>query len=137
MAMTDGTVRVLVAEDDAEIRQTLRLIVEDGGYEVLEARDGVAALEVLRASQAALVVLLDLMMPRLDGAGVLQAISDDAVVRGRHEFIVVTAGNRTLPLSAAQLISKLSAGILPKPFEMDDLLKAVDEAAQRLRERGS
>ncbi len=137
MAMIDGTVRVLVAEDDEEIRQTLRLIVEDGGYEVLEARDGIAALDVLRASQAPLVVLLDLMMPRLDGAGVLQAIFNDATMRGRHECIVVTAGNRTLPLNAAQLISKLSASILPKPFEMDDLLKAVDEAAQRLRGRGS
>src|SRR5258708_14969439 len=91
MAMTDGTVRVLVAEDDEEIRQTLRLIVEDGGYEVLEARDGIAALEVLRASQAPLVVLLDLMMPPLDGTGVLQAIAIHAAMRGRHECLLGTA----------------------------------------------
>lgn len=131
--MTDGAIRVLITEDDEEIRLTLRLIVEDGGYEVLEARDGLAALGILRASQSPLVVLLDLMMPRLDGVGVLRAVSDDPTLAARHAYIVVTAGSRTLPLAAAQLVTQLSISVVPKPFDVDDLLQAIERAVKHLR----
>jgi len=61
---------LLIVDDEEAIRQTLRMFIEDEGYQTLEAVDGVAALAVARASADALVVLLDYMMPRLDGPGV-------------------------------------------------------------------
>jgi CheY-like chemotaxis protein len=59
--------RVLVVDDDADIRETVSLILEDEGYEVQSAGDGAAALAVLRAGPAPDVILLDLMMPIMNG----------------------------------------------------------------------
>ena len=66
---------VLVVDDDTAIRQMLRLVLEDEGYAVREAMDGIEALAALRVSARPLVVLLDLMMPRLGGDGVLAAVT--------------------------------------------------------------
>src|SRR5690349_16993945 len=59
--------RVLVVDDDADIRETVSLILEDEGYEVQSAQDGAAALGVLRAGPLPDVILLDLMMPVMNG----------------------------------------------------------------------
>src|SRR5262245_58413653 len=56
--------RVLLVDDDQAIRETLRFALEDAGYQVLEAADGIAALQALRATPTGMVVLLDLMMPK-------------------------------------------------------------------------
>ncbi|HEY7358104.1 MAG TPA: response regulator, partial [Ktedonobacterales bacterium] len=63
---------ILIVDDDSAIRDTLREALEDEGYEVAEAADGIAGLERLRASQENMVVLLDQLMPKLDGVGVLR-----------------------------------------------------------------
>src|SRR5215469_3110433 len=129
--MTDDTPQVLIADDDDEIRLTLRLIMEDGGYNPLEAETGSETLEVLRASAQPLVVLLDVMMPRVDGLDVLRAVDAEPSLR-RHAYLLVTAGGRTLPLADAQLISRLGVRVIAKPFDLDALLDAVAEAAASL-----
>src|SRR5262245_64068037 len=67
--------RVLVVDDDEDIRETLRLVLEDAGYDVLLAADGRSALDVLRKGAEGLVVLLDLQMPNVSGVEVLQEIA--------------------------------------------------------------
>ena len=62
---------VCIVEDDEDIRTTLRFLLEDAGYSIREAANGVVALELLRSASSPMVVLLDLMLPILDGAGVL------------------------------------------------------------------
>src|SRR6516165_4584281 len=59
--------QVLVVDDDDAIRETLRSVLEDAGYTVVEDHDGLAAVQRLRRSRTPMVVLLDLMMPGLDG----------------------------------------------------------------------
>jgi CheY-like chemotaxis protein len=59
---------VLVVDDEDSIRLAICMVLEDAGYPVLEAQNGLEALQVMHASKDGLVVLLDLMMPRL-GAG--------------------------------------------------------------------
>src|SRR5260221_5663693 len=73
-AMGDA-VHILVVDDDDAIRETLRFALEDAGYQVSEAAEGMAALRLLRATRDRMWVLLDLMMPGLDGAGELGARS--------------------------------------------------------------
>src|SRR5260370_34813709 len=73
-----GAQRVLVVDDDVAIRHALRLLLEDEGLAVAEAADGRAALAILRAASDPYVVLLDQMMPPLDGFGVLGAIPENA-----------------------------------------------------------
>jgi CheY-like chemotaxis protein len=123
---------VLVVDDDESIRESLRLILEDSGYTVLEASDGLMALNVLRATPHRMIVLLDLMMPRLDGIGVLTTVAADQRLARRHSFILMSAGRRTVSLSLARLLAELSVPILPKPFDLDVVLDLVAQGAHRL-----
>lgn len=78
--------RILVADDEPDIRGVLALYLENAGYEVAQAADGVEALEALRTQQVDLV-LLDVMMPRLDGYEVLKSVRRESDV----PVIVVSA----------------------------------------------
>jgi len=124
--------KVLVVDDDDGIRETVRLALEDAGYSVEEARDGLAALRALHASTEPLVVLLDLMMPTLDGAGVLGSVSGNEQLARRNAYVLVTASHATQTLSFARLLTSLSVGVLYKPFEIDEMLHVVGESARRL-----
>lgn len=132
-ARAEHAAGVLIVDDDRAIRETLRFMLEDADYDVRDAADGLAALEVLRASRQPLVVLLDLMMPRLDGLGVLRAVSDDRDLATRHAYIVVTANLQAFTPAFTSLLSWMDAEVLRKPFDMDVLLDQVDRAARRLR----
>ena len=67
--------RILIADDESDIRSVLRLYMEDAGFEVVEAADGQEALDALAAQQVDLC-LLDIMMPVLDGYHVLKRIRE-------------------------------------------------------------
>ena len=66
---------VLIADDEAEIRDLLRLYLENSGYDVLEAADGLEALAILEKEHVDLAVL-DIMMPRMDGLHVLKKLRE-------------------------------------------------------------
>ena len=127
--------RLLVVDDDRAIRETLRFLLEDAGYDVSEAPDGLAALRHLRESVGPVVVLLDMMMPQLDGAGVLQAVAEDSRIARRCAFIMITAGTQTLPLQLGRLLSHLNVPDIPvvrKPFDIDELLVVIERVMARL-----
>ena len=71
--------KILVADDEKEIRELLRLYLENSGYLVLEAEDGQQALELFRNEPVDLCIL-DIMMPRLDGYRVLQELRRESNV---------------------------------------------------------
>jgi CheY-like chemotaxis protein len=127
-----GMAHVLVVDDDRAIRETLRLLLEEEGYLVSEAPDGQRALEILRASAQPLVVLLDFMMPRLDGAGVLRAVVEDPTIASRNAFVLVTANAQAIPKALMGLLATLNVPILPKPLDLDDLLEIVEVGACRV-----
>ncbi|MDD7404065.1 MAG: response regulator transcription factor [Butyribacter sp.] len=66
--------RILIADDEAEIRDLLRLYMEKEGYEVLEAEDGEETLQILSREQDIAMLILDVMMPKKDGFHVLKEI---------------------------------------------------------------
>ena len=68
---------ILVADDDKEIRELLRLYLENSGYKVVEAEDGQQALDILRSKHIDLC-LLDIMMPKVDGYHVLQELRKES-----------------------------------------------------------
>ena len=78
--------KILVIEDDPKIRETVGLYLQRDGYEVATAADGVAALEAARSFEPHLVVL-DLMLPRMDGLAVCRALRES----GDTAIIMVTA----------------------------------------------
>lgn len=126
--MVDETVAVLVVDDDSTIRQSLRWVLEDTDFAILEAADGIAALDIVRHEPRRLVVLLDLLMPRLDGVGVLRAVAAEPELLARRAFVLLSAHGRTPP---PELEALLFAEV-PKPFDLNDLLDVVAAAAASL-----
>jgi CheY-like chemotaxis protein len=129
-------VAVLIVDDDLDVREMLRLFMEMQGYTVFESPDGMSALERLRTHPLPMIVLLDWMMPGLDGIQVLQALAQNAAVVQPHVFIVLTASayefNRRLGDKMEGLPPHLSVTVLGKPFDLGDLAALVARAAAHL-----
>jgi CheY-like chemotaxis protein len=126
-------VRVLIVDDDDSIRGTVRDVLEDAGYTVSEAADGLSALDQMRSAREPMVVVLDLMMPELDGAGVLGTVAGDQRLSNQHSIVLVTASARTFTLAFANLLTSMHIPVLTKPFDVDTLLEQVARAARRLQ----
>jgi DNA-binding response OmpR family regulator len=87
--VTNEKPRILCIEDEPGMRDLLRLILESAGYEFLSARDGEEGLEVMRREHPDLI-LLDLMLPKVDGAELLLRKAKDPAIRA-IPVIAVTA----------------------------------------------
>src|SRR5258706_2141892 len=96
---------IVVVDDDPGIRTVLRSALEEQGHAVSEAGDGLTALERLRTSSWPLVVLLDLKMPYLDGAGRLVTDARDRALAQSHRYVLLTASEPTLPLALGTLLA--------------------------------
>jgi len=107
-------------------------VLEDEGYGVIEAPDGLIALEMLRASLYPLVVLSNHNMPRLDGPGLFNFIVEDPRLAADHAYIYMTAGNRVIPPDFSRQLSELHVPVLRKPFDVQALVDQVEAAARRL-----
>ncbi len=127
-----GKVRVLIIDDDQGIRDTLRFLLEDSGYTVYEAPDGLIGMDMLLISEYPLVVLLDLMMPRMSGFEILRFLSHDEDRAARHAYILLTANDTALTRDDRTLLNRLRVPVVSKPFDMDDLLRAVAQAVSRI-----
>src|SRR5678816_584689 len=109
---------VLVVEDDVDIRQALLEILEDQGFTALGARDGADALDILsRATELPCVILLDLMMPVMDGATFRQAQRSDP--RLASIPVVVLSAYRDVERHAGTLDA---VSILRKPPSVRELV---------------
>lgn len=130
--MTDpqGKTRVLIAEDDAIIRMDLKEMLEEEEYEVLEAADGAAAVQLARDEQPSLVIL-DIKMPVMDGLAAAQKISEERLA----PVLILTAySQRELVERAAQIGAM---AYLVKPFQKQDLLPAIEIAKGRYQQLAS
>lgn len=124
---------VLIVDDDADIRWSIRQVLEDDGHEVIEAADGAEGLAQLQSAPQALVVLLDLMMPKLNGAGLLHHVAKDWALSTRNSYIVMTADNLYVPLAISGIMARLNIPVVTKPFDiryMQELVKRRDEQLQ-------
>jgi two-component system KDP operon response regulator KdpE len=126
------TANVCVIDDDAGIRETLSFLLTDAGYAVCEAANGLDGWALLAASPAPLVVLLDYRMPTLDGSAFLQRVLQDSAVRTRHAFIMLSASPKQTAEECSAAIAMLRVDVVAKPFDIDELLAAVQAAQQRL-----
>ncbi len=116
-------VRVLVADDDVMIRRLIARTLERESYAVEEARDGAETIEKCRSGAPPTVILLDLMMPRIDGGGVLDWMRENQPELLRH-VVVMTAFTR-----AAAEVAERYCPVIYKPFDLTDLVAAVRERA--------
>lgn len=124
---------VLVVDDDETICNAIALVLEDEGYTVLQAYNGAQALAILRSVNTPLVVLLDWMMPVLDGLAVLSTVARDLARLGQHAYVFMSAAFPAGLKQLATLSTVMDVAVLIKPFTMALLLDKVEEAAARLR----
>jgi CheY-like chemotaxis protein len=109
---------ILLVEDDKEIREPLQDLLEKQGYAVLTAADGRAALDILRSADRPDVILLDLLLPIMQGRQVLE------VIRANDRL-------KTIPVIAvsawpnARSIASQADCVLLKPFSITKLLESV------------
>jgi CheY-like chemotaxis protein len=109
--------RILVVDDDPDVRFLLRLLFESVGYEVSEAQDGVAAL--IRVKQALPdLVVTDIMMPVMDGGKLIKRLKADA----RTAALPIVAITGT---PGAKKVAMAADVVMSKPFDHSNLLATV------------
>ncbi|MGZ3416365.1 MAG: response regulator [Polyangiales bacterium] len=109
--------KLLLIEDDRDVLEAMVGILEALGYQVDTATDGARALTVLRTANKPHVILLDLMMPNMDGYRFRATMREDPEL-ARIPVIVITADRR---------VDEASLGVvcLKKPFDPEDLVAAI------------
>jgi CheY-like chemotaxis protein len=116
--------RILVIDDDVEMRLMLKEMLSRAGYEVLEAADGNAGMEMFRSAPTD-IIITDIIMPEKDGW--------ETIVELRKDFpevkiIAISGGDRIGPFSYLMVGKKFGANqVLPKPIKRDTLLRTITQ----------
>jgi DNA-binding response OmpR family regulator len=118
---------ILVVDDDAKIVRLVRTYLEREGFTVVSAADGPAALDAIETHRPALVVL-DLMLPELDGRAVIRAVRRDEEA-GRTPIIILSARGSTMDRIAG--FEDGADDYLPKPFSPAELVLRVKSILRR------
>ena len=126
------TAPILVVDDDSKIVRLVRTYLERDGFMVVTAADGPAALQAIEAHRPALVVL-DLMLPELDGRAVIRAVRRDEEAR-RTPILVLSARSSTIDRIAG--LEDGADDYLPKPFSPAELVLRVKSILRRAAPAG-
>jgi CheY-like chemotaxis protein len=126
--------QVLIADDDEAICETLQLLFEEAGYHTLTAVNGNQTLAIIQHHPGPLVVVLDIALPQVDGLSILRMVADTSRVLSLHKrtYIMTTGYHPAIYLPFADLLTQLEVAVLSKPFDIDDALTLVAQAASRL-----
>jgi DNA-binding response OmpR family regulator len=124
--------RILVADDDPDMRRLIRYVLERDGYEVVEAADGLQALD-LAASSSPSLILLDVMMPDPNGFDVCRQLKED---RQTSEVPVVFVSAWTDVESRSKGLRLGAADYLAKPLHLGRLSQRVRLIMQQHALRG-
>jgi CheY-like chemotaxis protein len=115
--------RVLVIDDEAALRLTMRKMLEAAGHEVVEAENGRVGLEVFRRLPTD-VVVTDIIMPQKEG---IETIRDLRAIAPTVRIIAVSGGGRNQDMNFLRIARKLGAnGTLAKPFRKEALIASVE-----------
>jgi CheY-like chemotaxis protein len=125
-------VKLLIADDEPSVRSLVHVTLEGDEHTILEASDGVEALEVARSEHPSLV-LLDIMMPRLDGLAVCRAIKSDPATSGT---VVVMLTAQAQDRDRDQGLAAGADDYFTKPFSPLALLNMVERVRKTRRGPG-
>lgn len=114
--MSEGKGPVLLVDDDADLRESLQLVLEMNGYRVVTARDGADALTCLHDDPLPRVILLDVMMPGLNGMEFRERQMRDPRIKDVPVVLLTGAGAH-----AVDPRTVVGARVLRKPFDFDEL----------------
>ena len=124
----EPVVRVLVVDDDDGIRSMVERVLKREKFHVDSARDGFEAIQKLSENEYG-AILLDLMMPRVDGHGVLTFLENEQ--NAPRPWVIIMTAN--LPSAILTSRSRPVFRVLPKPFDISQLIHHVRECANLAR----
>ncbi len=114
--------KILIIEDDAEVRALIQRLLEKAGYDVQVAENGVDGIEAFRAGSPD-VVITDLLMPHQDGIETIKEIRD---INAKTKILAISGGGPYSPKTHLKRARGVGAQeTLAKPFAPSDLLNAV------------
>jgi CheY-like chemotaxis protein len=119
---------VLIVDDDPDLLDVTSFVIETEGMAVETARNGEEALALLRAGRQPWLVLLDLMMPVMNGWEFLAAVANDPLLQG-IPVVVLTAAEHTEVPGALEVVSK--------PMDLKELLRVVERYVRGGRDAGA
>lgn len=119
--------RILITDDDIDLRELLTEAVRNWGYEVSVAKEGDEALRKLRMERFD-IVITDLMMPGMDGLALLQKIKE----LDKEILVIIITGYATIE-TAVKAIESGAYDYIAKPFRLDELMIVIKNACERLR----
>ena len=126
--------KILVVDDDPDILDAVALILESQGYEVVTARDGIEGLANLKAEQPDLMIL-DLMMPRMDGFAVCKELQDPRWSKYKDiPILILTSVREEASRRRYELETGLALDVddyVEKPMSPDVLLERVSTLIKR------
>jgi CheY-like chemotaxis protein len=133
---------VLVIGGAGEVREALRLMLEDEGYRVQTVPDSAAGLRILRGSPEPLTVLfeivpLDTLTRTENGLDLLDAVVQGGSQLARHAYIMLSTALEHAMQMVGVLPSYLNVSVVREPFDVDYLLSTVEEASQSVSERAT
>ena len=117
--------KILIADDEKEIRKILKLLLEGKGYDILEAEDGERAVEVLSENSDVDLCIMDIMMPRMSGVEAVEKI------RAFSDLPVLFLTAKSLESDKEEAYGKGGDDYLVKPFSPKELLLKVDALTRR------
>ena len=127
--------KILVVDDDPDILEAISIILEAHGYQVVTARDGIEGLHQLKEEKPDLMIL-DLMMPKLDGFGVCKELKDPRWSKYAHMPIIILSSVRQ---DASKRRYELETGVqldvddyVEKPIEHNILLERVEKVLRKV-----
>jgi CheY-like chemotaxis protein len=123
---------VLIVKDEAAIRDSLRRLLEEEGYTVLEAANGAEGLRTLQAHPEPLMVLFDHRMPHQDGEAWLRQVMEDDLAHAPHLYAEMTAGPHLLSAEFRVWLAAHDVPIITLPLDVDLFIATVATLAQRL-----
>lgn len=124
--MSDNLGKVLIVDDEPSIREILSLILEDAGYNVVTAENGVAALDILKADWDFDLLLTDLRMPHMDGVELFERARE---INADIEAVIISAYS-----DVKKAVKAIKLGVfdyLQKDFDSEELLLTVRKAIER------
>jgi two-component system chemotaxis response regulator CheY len=119
------TQTILTVDDSRTMRDMLRVTLEESGYRVLQAADGLLGLEVLQDAMPD-VIVTDINMPNLDGFGFIEAVRQDRRFAGVPILVLTTESGQALKDRARKAGA---TGWITKPFEQSRLVDIVRRVA--------
>lgn len=121
-------IKILIAEDDTDIRELIILTLQFNGFTVDSAEDGLAAVEKAQANPTYDVILMDVRMPRMTGYDACRTLKQNATTKNIPVIFLSAKGQDQ------EIQTGLGAGAadyILKPFAPDDLIKTINKVLRK------